>query len=308
MPWSEDRIHRWLATRTAPKVLVGSKGHDAAVLAQGQGHPVMCTDACAEGVHYEAACSARKVGAKAAARALSDLAATAARPHALSLGLCAPRATSEARLRALIDGVDRAGRAFGAALVAGDLSLVPGPERLTVTALGFFTEKLPAPGRDRARAGDVLFLTGPVGGSLLGRHLKIQPRLDEGSLLFAQGARAMLDVSDGLALDLSRLARASGVRARLQHVPIHKDAKRAARRDERSALDHALHDGEDHELIIAVPPRRAASLQADTSKQIPALARIGVLEPGKGLLLDLDTAPAVLWNPRQGGFLHGNID
>lgn len=268
----------------------------------------MCTDACAAGVHYEEGYAPRAVAFKAAARALSDLAATAARPHALVLGLCAPAETKEARLRALIDGVDRAGRAHGAALVAGDLSLVPGPERLTVTALGFFSGRLPAPGRDRAQARDVLFLTGPVGGSRLGRHLRIQPRIDEGIWLAAHGARAMLDVSDGLALDLSRLARASGLRARLQSLPIHRDARRAARLDQRSAVDHALHDGEDHELIVAVPPSRAATLLRSGRRLLPSLERIGILEPGRGLVLDLDSRPETLWDPKQGGWLHGNVD
>ncbi len=305
MTWSEERIHRWLSRRKRPEVLAGSSGHDAAVLAPVKGRPVVCTDACAAGVHYAHGAPARAVGRKAAARSLSDLAATAARPHALILGLRAPKEASEARLRGLIDGVDRAGRSWGAALVAGDLCLAPGPECLTVTALGFVSASARPVGRDRGEAGDTLVLTGPVGGSLLGRHLRFEPRLAAGAWLAARGARAMQDVSDGLALDVFRLARASGLRATLDDVPIHADARRLSRQSGESALHHALHDGEDHELIAALPAPKLARLWREAPEHCPGLVAIGKLARGKGLVLEWPGEAPRRWSLRSGGWIHG---
>lgn len=305
MAWSEAHLHAWLARRPVAQVLVGSPGHDAAVLAPGRGRPVVCTDACALGVHYDTHASAALVGRKAANRTLSDLAATAATPHALLLALRAPASTSEARMRALIAAVDRAGRAAGAPLVAGDLSLVKGPESLTVTALGFLAGRRQAPGRDRARAGDLVFLTGPVGGSRKGRHLRFAPRLDEGRWLFERGARAMMDVSDGLALDLQRLAMASSVRILLQAVPEHADARRSARGDGRSSLDHALHDGEDHELIATLAPKAAARLWREAPERCPGLSLLGSVQAGSGLVLELEGTRRT-WRRSMGGWIHGS--
>src|SRR5689334_5395783 len=127
MGWNEDSLHRWLA-RTSPP-------HDAAVLPRLRGRPVVCCDACIEGVHFERGTPARAAGGKAARRALSDLAATGARPRALLLSLSAPRETSETRLRGAIEGVRAAARRFGAELVGGDLACQRGPLHLSVSAL-----------------------------------------------------------------------------------------------------------------------------------------------------------------------------
>ncbi|MFT7676094.1 MAG: thiamine-monophosphate kinase [Planctomycetota bacterium] len=305
MAWSEARLHAWLARREAPSVLVGSAGHDAAVLIPGHGRPVVCTDSCALGVHYSADVSPGLAGRKAANRALSDLAATAATPHALLLALRAPASTSEARMRALIAAVDKAGRAAGAPLVAGDLSLVEGPESLAVTALGFLAGRRQAPGRDRAQVGDLIFVTGPVGGSRRTRHLRFAPRIAAGRWLFERGARALMDVSDGLALDLQRMARASGVRFCVQQVPVHADARRAARLDARSSLDHALHDGEDHELIATLSPKAAVRLLREAPDACPGLSLLGEVHEGSGLVLDLDGTRRT-WKPSMGGWIHAS--
>ena len=111
----------------------------------------------------------------------------------------------------------------------------------SVAALGELRSKGQPPSRDRVRAGDLILLTGPVGGSRLGRHLRIRPRIDEGRWLWQKGARAMTDLSDGLARDVARLADRSGVAIDIEQVAIHRDARRAARSSGRSALEHALY-------------------------------------------------------------------
>jgi len=291
MSWSEDRLHRWLARSRPP--------HDAAVLRRLRGRPVVCCDACIEGVHFVRRTPARLAGAKAARRALSDLAATGARPIALLLTLSAPRSASEARLRALIEGV----RSAGTELVGGDLACHEGPVHLSVAALGVYEFAGRPPGRSRARVGDLVLLSGPVGGSRLGRNLRFEPRFAEGRFLARAGAHALMDVSDGLAWDLFRLARAAGVAVELElaSVPIHRDARRVGG----DALGHALHDGEDHELLACIAPARWKRCAARARRRFPKLRVIGRVLRGHGLLLrDADGATR-RWRRSEGGWSHG---
>jgi thiamine-monophosphate kinase len=151
----------------------------------------------------------------------------------------------------------------------GDTNVADGPLTLAVTVLG-----RPGPSgpltRAGARVGDLLSVTGPLGGSLAGRHLVPAPRLREARVLAERRIpHAMLDLSDGLSRDLPRLCQASGVGARIEalQVPIHEDARRLAD-GQRSALEHALDDGEDFELLLAHAPLDGAALAA--------LAREGV--------------------------------
>jgi thiamine-monophosphate kinase len=295
MAWSEDSLHRWLARTSAPS--------DAAVLPALRGRPVVCCDTCIEGVHFERTTAPRAAGGKAARRALSDLAATGATPRALLLALSAPRTASEARLRGLIEGVRAAARAAGADLVGGDVACHAGPLHLAVSALGEYELHGAPPARSRARAGDLVLLTGPVGGSRLGRHLDFEPRFAEGRFLARAGAHAMMDVSDGLAWDLHRLARAAGVRIELElaAVPVHRDARRAGG----DALEHALHDGEDHELIACIAPADWRRCAARARKAFPRLVVVGRVRRGVGLvLLDARGSPR-RWRPGEGGWSHG---
>jgi thiamine monophosphate kinase len=116
-----------------------------------------------------------------------------------------------------------------------------------------------------------------------------------------------MDVSDGLAWDLFRLARASGVRARLLEVPIHRDARRAASGGRRGALWHALHDGEDHELIAVMAAADARRALEDGSPELANVSMIGRMERGEGLVLGAALAGGEErdWHPKEGGWRHG---
>ena len=295
---------RWLARRPAPPVLSGSRAHDAAVLRALRGRPVVCADQTVEGVHFAPDAAPAAVGQKAAGRALSDLAATAARPHALVLGISAPETTEEHWLRRAISAVDRTARAHGAALVGGDLACAPGRRVLSVSALGQFASRRRPPGRDRARPGQLVLLTGPVGGSSLGRHLCPRPRLAQGSWLHAHGATALIDVSDGLARDLERVARASGVRIDLDEIPVHAHARRLARHSGRSAREHALGDGEDHELLATLAPAAWGRLAARARARFPGLCAVGRVRRGRGLWIAGEDGAYSPWDGR-GGWVHG---
>lgn len=305
MTWNEDALHRWLARRPRSRAALDF-GNDAAVLAQALKRPVVCVDAVVEGVHFARGTQARLAGAKACARALSDLAASGAEPRAVLLALRAPRAESETRLRALIAAVDSTARSHGAALVGGDTTCAEGPLALTVTALGEFVARGKLPSRSRARAGQVVVATGAFGGSLLGRHLRIEPRFEAARWLLGLGATAMMDVSDGLALDLSRIARASGVAIDIGVVPVHPDARRRARQSGRAALSHALHDGEDHELVATLPGSAVLRALREAPRRCPGFTLLGNVRRGTGLRIPRDERSEELVPfAGEGGWIHG---
>jgi thiamine-monophosphate kinase len=229
-------------------------GDDAAVL-RPRGRSLLATaDGLVEGVHFERGTAPRLAGAKAAGRVLSDLAAMAGVPRFGLLSIVVPRRWTAASVRAFVAGFDARLRRFGACLVGGDAACAEGPFVAAAALLGE-----PGPGRpwlrSGARAGDLILATGSFGGSILGRHLRFRPRVREAIALARRlPIRAAIDVSDGLALDLHRLCQASRVGAVLDagSVPISRAAFALARRTGRSPLAHALGDGEDHELILAM--------------------------------------------------------
>lgn len=258
----------WLVGRIPadPRLEVPA-GDDAAVLRPpAMRRTVVTVDMLTEGVDFRLGddCPPEAVGHKALAVSLSDLAAMAARPEAAFVAVCLPRHGGASIARGMLAGIERLAAAHGCTLAGGDTNSWDGPLVASVTAIG----SVP-PGaawrRDGARPGDLLVVTGPCGGSLLGRHLAVQPRCRE-ALAIAAGfeVHAAIDVSDGLALDLSRMMRASrtGAQVRLADVPIHEDAVRMSGLpgDGRSPLEHALGDGEDFELVLAMPPAAAQAL------------------------------------------------
>jgi thiamine-monophosphate kinase len=232
---------------------------DAGVLElPGDGSLVVSVDSVVEGVHVDLAfCRPSDIGWKALMRALSDLAAMGASPLGALIALCVPVGTGEGELAlGVMRGVAEASAASGCAVVGGDVSSAA-ELVVAVTVLGTVEGGAGVVSRSGAGAGDALLVTGPCGGSAAGlRELQAgaegadgrlayrRPvaRLTEGSVARRCGAHAMIDVSDGLALDLHRLADASGVGLVLDGVPVAAGA----------TLDEALGGGEDYELAMAV--------------------------------------------------------
>lgn len=305
MGWNEARMHRWLAKQGRPRGLCGSAMHDAAVLQRLRGRPVICTDQTVEGVHAPEGCAPARLAEKAVLRTLSDLAATCAEPVAVLCALAAPVHADEAGLRAAILAARNAARRHGCDLVGGDLSVCDGAVRVAATALGDWRGAVP-PGRDRARPGDALLASGAFGGSILGRHLRPAPRFDVARLAVAHGARVLMDVSDGLLLDCTRLAAASGVQltVELARVPVHRDARTLALRDGMPPLEHALRDGEDHELLVCLPEQRVDGLLAAALRRGIGLVRLGAVREGRGVVLvRADGGEERTGEP--GGWIHG---
>lgn len=276
-------LERLFASR-AGDVVVGI-GDDAAVLRCGGAHLVAACDPVVEGVHFDGAAPPGAVGRKAVHRNVSDLAAMGARPRFLLVSALLPRGLPPARRLALFRGVRAAADACGCVVVGGDVSGTPGPLALVVTALGWISGRVLR--RADARPGDLLYVTGPLGGAGSGRHLRFRPAVAEGRWLTRHAATGgVIDVSDGLLADLARMLEASGgLGAELveEAVPIAPAARRLARHSGRSALEHALTDGEDHVLLFSWRSDRPLPRRAPW----PAACRrpIGVVRPRPGLWL-----------------------
>ncbi len=238
-----------------PGVLLLGPGDDAAVLRTGETPLAVSMDLTVEGVHYRRGKTNRDAGYKAAARALSDLAAVGAEPMGLMVGLALRGLPSLKRVLAIESGARDAAAAANASILGGDTKETPGAETLAVTAFGRVAGP-PALPRSGGRPGDILFVSGALGGSIHGRHLRPEPRIQVGLALRKRRlATACIDISDGLATDLHRLCLASKAGALLDasRIPIHRDA----RRRKGDPLHRALTDGEDYELLFSVPPDKA---------------------------------------------------
>jgi thiamine-monophosphate kinase len=289
---AEETLLARIRARIGPSrlpVLVGP-GHDAALVAWPRGADlVLKTDQVVAGEHFDPASTPLDaVGRKVVARNLSDVAAFGGEPVAAVVSAALPRGFTLAGFDALLRGLLRACRESGTALVGGDLSRTEGPLVVSVTLAARLAAGRPML-RSGARPGDRILVTGRLGGSILGRHLRFRPRLAAGrELSRRRGVHAMMDVSDGLAKDLGRIARESGVAAvlRAEAVPVHPDARRLARRTGKPPLEHALGDGEDHELLFAASPRTARELcRRGVEGGRLRVTEIGRFRRGRGLFL-----------------------
>ena len=270
-----------------PRLRLGL-GDDAAVLRMDDvGECVMTVDLLTDGVDFELEkADPRRVGRKSLAVNLSDLAAMAALPLAGVVALALPRRGGLDLAMELYEGMLPLAEEYELAIAGGDTNSWDGPLALSLTLLGKVASDDGALRRGGARAGDKIIVTGRFGGSILQHQFDFQPRVREAILLNERyRLHAGIDVSDGLAIDLGRIAKESGCGAvlDLDAVPVAEDAKRLAAQsaEGRSALEHALADGEDFELILAVPAEDAARILEDQPLDV-LLTAVGefVSEPG----------------------------
>lgn len=225
------------------------------------------------------------IGRKAMAVNLSDCAAMAARPVAALSAVALNRRLSLDDALALHGGAHDFGLRYGCPIVGGDTNGWNAPTVISITVAAQPEPGRPPVRRDGARPGDRIWLTGPVGGSILGRHLTPEPRIDVALAVNRElRPHAMIDISDGLALDLWRIMQLSHCGAVLEAAAleplIHPDAVQLAQHDGRPPREHALHDGEDFELIVVLP----ADADADACAAL-GLRAIGHIQPGRALLL-----------------------
>ena len=257
-----------------PDVLVGA-GDDCAVVRTGDPEfdLLLKADAVIEGTHFLADTTPEQIGHKAVGRVLSDFAAMGGEPLHLLIDLVAPGTTAFDRVAGIYEGAAR----FGFPIIGGGTASGPVLE-LHVFGSG----RVPRDSallRSAARPGDLVYVTGSLGGSRSGKHLSFEPRLREGRWLRESGfVHAMIDISDGLVTDLRHIAMASGAGATLMQdgIPISAAAKQM--KDDRQPLDHALYDGEDFELLFTVSQEKKAPFEAAwaAAHQVPC-AQVGFI-------------------------------
>jgi len=304
----ESEFIAWLRRRLPqhPRLRLGP-GDDAAVLRLGdQPECVVTTDLLTDGVDFLIEeHSPRRIGRKALAVNLSDLAAMAAQPVAVLIALALPRIGGLSLAQELYEGLLPLAEEHQVIIAGGDTNVWDGPLVISITAIGKLTAHGPLV-RGGAKPGDQIIVTGQFGGSILGHQFDFQPRIDEALLLHSQyQLHAGMDVSDGLSLDLSRLAIESNCGAVIEEslVPIAKAAVHLATSldDGATPLEHALGDGEDFELLLAVPPNDAQRLLTDQPLDIP-VTRIGEFIETPGLWRLLSSGERQELVPR--GFQH----
>jgi thiamine-monophosphate kinase len=240
-------------------------------------------DQCLDGVHFDLARhSLTQAGRKAVNRCLSDCAAMACEPAALLLAVTLPHGATAAMAQELFLACRDAAARFDCPLVGGDTAIWPQTEQrlaITVAALGRAAPGVTPVLRSEARVGDLLVVSGALGGSILGHHLDFEPRI-ELALAVTRAARisAMMDISDGLAQDLPRLCAASSVGARVDGalLPLTPAAHELATSDGKSSVFHGLCDGEDYELLLALAPEQWAKLAPAAAKERGGIRLAGV--------------------------------
>jgi thiamine-monophosphate kinase len=266
------RVVRWL-------------GDDAAVVRAG-GYAVTSVDTMVDGIHFRSAqLSFEEIGHRALAAALSDLAAMGAKPGEAYLALCLPPGMELEQAVEVGRGAQLLASAAGVTMAGGDVSAA-GALSLSFTVVGWSDDPGQLVGRDGAHPGDLVLVTGELGGSGAGlavldgkatgldaavasalreRYARPQPRLNEGQVLAAAGASALIDLSDGLATDAAHIARRSGVRVELtlESLPLADGVAEVAAQLQRAPGAFAATAGEDYELCVCVPP--SARIAVDTA-------------------------------------------
>ena len=255
------------------RLVIAGAGNDCAVVEfpGAKNLLVLKTDCVVEKIHFQPPTNPELVGRKAMMRSLSDFAAVSAIPRFALITLIIPATRSTSWVQKLYRGLKRAASRFDVAIVGGETSATLGPSVVSVSVSGF-VERNRWVSRARGKKGDDLFVTGRLGGSLRSKHLRFVPRIEESRWLTKNfRVHAMMDLSDGLGVDLPRLAKASklGFQIDKKKLPLAPGAE----------IDNAISDGEDYELLFAISSRDRVRLERAWRKKFPrlALTRIGSL-------------------------------
>lgn len=294
----EREFHLWLKERSQNRIaeshtaaenknqlsLTVANGDDAAVVDFFDKPLVIATDTIAEGTHFllpksgDVLKTLDQIGYKALAVSLSDIAAMGAVPLAATLNFQCPKSMSLEQVKSIFGGAESLANQFSFEIVGGDTNSWEGALVITSTVFGTRPSGLAGWSLGDAQIGDWILVSGELGGSIHRRHLSFVPRLELSKFLVQNySVHAVTDATDSLTADLWAIAKASRVRMEIElaAIPISPDVQS----DNISALDHALSDGEDFELVFTLPPTQAKRLLADGGSPTP-VTKIGTVVNG----------------------------
>jgi thiamine-monophosphate kinase len=280
----EKEIHQMIyKTFRQGRVVAVGPGDDCAALDFGGGkYFLAATDQLVSDVHYvHGKTTAAAIAKKLFNRNISDIAAMGGIP-AFALLAVASHSADRKWYSGFIKSIQKEASKWNVSICGGDISSVKKDVTVCTLTINGWVDKNKICLRSNAKPGDILYATGSFGNSFKsGHHLSFTPRIEVGQFLAGKFTRAMIDVSDGLLIDAQRLASASGVGLVIDtdRIPLRKGA----------SLKTALSEGEDYELIFAVPPSKSAMLQKNWPFKNIRLTRIGsFISGGKGMIYDLE--------------------
>lgn len=295
-----QQLKGWLGQVNPPSPV--GMGDDCAVnTIQSDKCQLLTTDSITYGRHFDDSVSPADAGAKLIKRNLSDIAAMGGAPGPALLSLLCGPDLSIIWLKAFIDGICESCESYAVTIVGGDVSQVPPGNFSAVLALTGTSPDQPLL-RSTAGIGDSIYVTGSLGGSILGKHVNFEPRLLEGQWLSKQAeCTAMMDLSDGLGKDLTDLLPdGSSAAIDLEKIPISTDASTCAKDDGLPEMRHAFCDGEDYELVFTLAAgSKQQAFEAAWCAKFPnlELSRIGqiVEANSSGRYIDAASSEPLPW-------------
>ena len=301
MSTKEAEIVQYFAAKgklSAAKFPIGI-GDDMAQVRLTKGSSVLITtDMLLDGVHFDTKkATLEQIGYKSMAASLSDCAAMATVPVAAVVSVALPKNFGSAKLKKLHKGILTAAKKYNCPLIGGDITSWAKPLAVSVAMLSRPGATKPVK-RSTAKIGDIICVTGFLGGSIFKKHLDFKPRLGESLAIAKAGANAMIDISDGLSTDLNHISRLSKKGACLEadDIPVSSQAKKTA-----NPLKAALNDGEDFELLFTIPQKSFERLKGNWRFKVK-LTAIGKIVRGSSVKIKMPDGSVVELLP--GGYDH----
>ncbi len=279
---------QWIRERQKRRrdVILGIGDDCAAINVSSDRLCLITTDMLVDGTHFDLKrCAVWDVGRKAIACSISDVAAMGCQATVAVVSICFPNHTTERFARELYKGIWSIADKYNIEIVGGDIISGDSPLCISVTMLGKDDGLKPVL-RSGAKAGDMILVTGTLGGSLLGKHLRFEPRLKEGLVLNKNFTiHAMIDISDGLTADLNHILEESRVGAILyeDQIPVSEAAAKMGGKSGNTPLYHALSDGEDYELLFTLSKGQANKVVKSPLFERGTFSCIGEIIKGHGI-------------------------